>query len=68
MFNTSFGLLLCVVVTIILCFKGQGVFDMILADYGVKGELSLSIIFYFFILFVGAMRLYHHLVFLLRER
>lgn len=55
MFNTSFGLLLCVVVTIILCFKGQGVFDMILADYGVKGELSLSIIFYFFILFVCSM-------------
>ena len=68
MLNTSFGLILVAIVPIILDIKCQDVFDSFLSEYGVSGNLSLSVIFYFFILFVGAMRLYHHLVFLLRER
>lgn len=55
MFNTSFGLILAVIVPIILGIKGQDVFDSFLSGYGVSGNLSLSVIFYFFILFVGAM-------------
>ena len=55
MFNTSFGLILAVIVPIILGIKGQNVFDDFLAGYGISGDLSLSVIFYFFILFVGVM-------------
>ena len=55
MFNTSFGLILAVIVPIILGIKGQDVFDDFLMGYGVSSDLSLSVIFYFFILFVGAM-------------
>lgn len=55
MFNTSFGLLLSVIVSIYLCFRGHAVFDMVLANYGVTTNLSLPILFYYFILFVGFM-------------
>lgn len=55
MFNTSFGLLLSVIVSIYLCFKGQEIFDMILESYGVTSSLSLPVLFYYFILFVGMM-------------
>lgn len=55
MFNTSFGLLLSVIVSIYLCFKGQDIFDIILTNYGVTSDLSLPVLFYFFILFVGFM-------------
>ena len=55
MFNTSFGLLLCIIISIYLCFKGQKIFDMILASYGFNSNVSLPVLFYFFILFVGAM-------------
>ena len=55
MLNTSFGLLLSVIVSIYLCFKGQDIFDMVLENYGVTSNLSLPVLFYFFILFVGFM-------------
>lgn len=55
MFNTSFGLLLSVVVSIFLVFKGQSIFDSILDEYGISSDISLPILFYFFILFVGSM-------------
>lgn len=55
MFNTSFGLLLSVIVSLYLCFKGRDIFDMVLANYGVSSDLSLPVLFYFFILFVGSM-------------
>ena len=55
MFNTSFGLLLSVIVSIYLCLKGQDIFDMVLANYGVESNLSLPVLFYYFILFVGFM-------------
>lgn len=55
MFNTSFGLLLSVIVSIYLCWKGPNIFDKVLASYGISSNLSLPILFYFFILFVGSM-------------
>ncbi|MGN0383206.1 MAG: hypothetical protein ACI4DS_02970 [Eubacterium sp.] len=55
MFNTSFGLLLCVIVSVVLCFKGQSIFNEFLYDYGITKDLSLPVLFYFFILFVGSM-------------
>lgn len=55
MFNTSFGLLLSVVVSIALCIKGETVFNSILSNLGMNTILSLPLIFYFFILFVGSM-------------
>ena len=55
MFNTSFGLLLSVILSIYLCFKGQVVFDELLAQYEIQSSLSISVLFYFFILFVGSM-------------
>ena len=55
MFNTSFGLLLSVILSIYLCFKGQVVFEEILAQYEIQSSLSISVLFYFFILFVGSM-------------
>lgn len=55
MFNTSFGLLLSIVLAIYLCFRGQIVFEEILAQYEVQNTLSLPVLFYFFILFVGSM-------------
>lgn len=55
MFNTSFGLLLSVILSIYLCFKGANVFDDLLIKYGIQNSLSLPILFYFFILFVGSM-------------
>lgn len=55
MFNTSFGLLLSVVVSIFLVIKGQSIFDTILSNYGITSDLSLPVLFYFFILFVGTM-------------
>ena len=55
MFNTSFGLLLSVIVSIYLCIKGPSIFDKVLTSYGISTNLSLSLIFYFFTLFVGSM-------------
>lgn len=55
MFNTSFGLLLSLVVSIYLCIKGPSIFDKVLTSYGISTDISLPLIFYFFILFVGAM-------------
>ena len=55
MFNTSFGLLLSVIVSIYLCIKGPSIFDKVLASYGMPSDLSLPVIFYFFTLFVGTM-------------
>ena len=55
MFNTSFGLLLSVIISIYLCWKGPIAFENILSNYGVTSEFSLPILFYLFILFVGSM-------------
>ena len=55
MFNTSFGLLLSVILSVYLCFKGPIVFDELLSQYEIQNSLSLPVLFYFFILFVGSM-------------
>lgn len=55
MFNTSFGLILSIIISILLCFKDENIFNEILSNYGVSEYISLPVIFYFFILFVGAM-------------
>ncbi|MDD6879124.1 MAG: hypothetical protein PUD59_02710 [bacterium] len=55
MFNTSFGLLLSVILSIYLCFKGSIVFDEILVQYGIQNSISFPVLFYFFILFVTSM-------------
>ncbi len=51
MFNTSFGLLLIFVFTIILCFKGKDEFILLLANYGVNNSISIEHLFYGLILF-----------------
>ena len=45
MFNTSFGLLLILVVTILICIKGRIVFEDILANYNVSTNISLSTLY-----------------------
>ncbi len=55
MFNTSFGLLLILVVTILICIKGRIVFEDILANYNVSTNISLSTLYYFLILFSTSM-------------
>ena len=55
MFNTSFGLLLSVVVSIGLCLKGEDIFDSMITSMGMDSGLSLPLIFYFFIVFVCSM-------------
>ena len=55
MFNTSFGLLLILVISIILVFKSQIVFDMLLNSYGVSKDISISLVYYFLIFFATSM-------------
>lgn len=51
MFNTSFGLLLLIVASIIICIKGDKMFFSILSTYGIKTKLSIELIFYIILLF-----------------
>ena len=55
MFNTAFGLILILIMTILIVFKGNAIFDDILASYNIETNLSLPILFYFLVLFSGAM-------------
>lgn len=55
MFNTSFGLLLSIIISIYLCFKSENVFNNLLENYGVSSQLSLPVLYYCFVLFVGFM-------------
>lgn len=56
MFNTSFGLVLSVIISILLCFKGEEVFSSMLSNYNIEtGGISLDVIFYVFIIFAGIM-------------
>lgn len=55
MFNTAFGLILILILTILIVFKGNAIFDDILASYNIETNLSLPILFYFLVLFSGAM-------------
>lgn len=55
MFNTSFGLILCLIVPIYMAIKGSSILDNILSGFEMTSELSIHTIFYFFILFVCSM-------------
>lgn len=55
MFNTSFGLLLSVGMTVVLCIKGQSILNQLfeLDELGIN--ISLPVIYYFMIICMGAM-------------
>ena len=53
MFNSSFGLILIIMLTIILCFKGKQMLVSLLSGYGMTNTISLEMLFYGLILFVG---------------
>lgn len=53
MFNTTFGLVLLVVFTILLCFKDKQMIINILSQYGVSKDISTSLLYYGLILFSG---------------
>ena len=55
MFNTSFGLILVVAISIILVIKGEDVFNYILQSYQINANISIYVCFYFLILFSTAM-------------
>ena len=57
MFNTMFGLLLLVSLTILLCIKGNSIIDMLLSSKGIEGDIdiSLSLICYILVLFSSSM-------------
>ena len=54
-FNTSFGLILLFVFTIILCFKGKLSLINLLSNYGIDKNISTNILFYGLLLFSLAM-------------
>ena len=51
MFNTSFGLIIGLIMTVVLCFKGKGMIVGLLSNYGVSGNVGLNILFYGILLF-----------------
>ena len=54
MFNSSFGLVLALVLTIILCLKGKEMLVSLLSSYGMTNAISVEMLFYGLILFTGA--------------
>lgn len=55
MYNTSFGLLLSVILSIYLCVSGKNDLNALLEKNEVLSQLSFPVLYYFFILFVGFM-------------
>lgn len=51
MFNTSFGLILLFIISILLCVKGKDVLSSIFNQYGISGNMSINLIFVVVILF-----------------
>lgn len=51
MFNTSFGLLLLVVLTCILCIKGKTAIDGIISTFEIENILSINLAFYLLLVF-----------------
>ncbi len=54
MFNSSFGLVLALVLTIVLCLKGKEMLVSLLSSYGMTNAISVEMLFYGLILFTGA--------------
>lgn len=55
MFNTSFGLLLTLVMSILLCIKGRSIFELVLSNYGKGTGIKLEVLYYGLILFATSM-------------
>ncbi len=53
MFNTSFGLFLILIVSIILCIKGPSILANVLKQYGISKSFSIPVLFYLLVLFSG---------------
>ena len=51
MFNTSFGLIIGLIFTIVLCLKGKSMIVKMLSNYGVSDNVGLNILFYGILLF-----------------
>ena len=55
MFNTSFGLIIIVIFTLILCLKGKTSLINLLSNYGISKNISINMLFYGIISFSLAM-------------
>lgn len=51
MFNTSLGLILMLVITIILCFKGKEMIVSVFSVYGLTNAISIEMLYYGLIIF-----------------
>ena len=51
MFNTSFGLIIGLIMTVVLCLKGKSMLLGMLSNFGVSGNVGLNVLFYGIILF-----------------
>ncbi len=51
MFNTIFGLLLVLVLTILLCIKGNSIIEMLLSNEELSIDISMPVIYYILVLF-----------------
>ena len=51
MFNTSFGLIIGSIMTLVLCIKGKSMLLGMLSNFGIVGNVGLNILFYGIILF-----------------
>ena len=51
MFNTIFGLLLILVLTVLLCIKGNSIIEMLLSNEELSIDISMPVIYYILVLF-----------------
>lgn len=51
MFNTSFGLILLLIASILLCVKGKDILSSIFSQYGISGNMSINLVFIVVLLF-----------------
>ena len=57
MFNTIFGLLLILVLTVLLCIKGNSIIEMLLSNEKLSIDISMPVIYYILVLFSCLMTL-----------
>ncbi len=53
--NTSFGLFLSLIVSLLLCIKGRGVFENLLSGYGLNNSAPIQLLYYGLIFFSTSM-------------
>lgn len=51
MFNTSFGLILLAIISVLLCVKGKDILSSVFSQYGIRGSMSINLVFVVVILF-----------------